>query len=106
MKIDYVKIGKRIKSKRLELELTQAQLAEMCNISNVYISHIENGSAKVSLEVLFNIANCLNSTPDYFLMDSLYTSKEYITDEIAVLLKNCDNQKLHLIEKLIHVVIE
>jgi len=106
MKIDYRKLGKRIKSKRTEQNLTQAKLAEMCNISNVYVSHIENGSANISLEVLYAVSCCLNVTPDFFLVDSIYTSKEYLTDDIADLLKGCTNEQLHLIKKLIQGVLD
>jgi len=106
MSIDYKKIGERVKKLRLEYGYTQAQLAEMCNISNVYISHIESGSAKISLDILYAVSVALNTTPDFFLMDSLYTSKEYITDEIANLLRDCNAEKLHLIKKLIKSVTE
>ena len=105
MKINYAELGKRVKNKRTAHGLTQAQLAEMCDISNVYVSHIENGSARISLEVLYAISNCLNSTPDFFLMDSLYTSQEYITDEIAALLKGCMNEDLHLVRRLIRAAV-
>ena len=106
MKIDYIKLGKRLKSKRTEQNLTQAQLAEMCDISNVYVSHIENGSANISLEVLYAVSCRLNVTPDFFLVDSLYTSKEYMTDDIAVLLKNCTNEQLQLVNKIIRAVLD
>ena len=106
MGINYSKVGKRIKEKRVQCGYTQAQLAETCNISNVYVSRIETGSATISLEVLYSVSVALNTTPDFFLVDSIYTSKERITDEIAVLLKNCKPEQLHQIKKHIKAVIE
>jgi len=106
MGINYKKVGKRIKKKRRECGYTQAQLAEMCEISNVYVSHIETGSANISLEVLYAVSVALNTTPDFFLVDSIFTSKEHIKEEIAVLLKNCKPEQLHQIKKLIKAVVE
>lgn len=104
--MDYKKLGKRLKEERLKKNMTQEQLAELVNLSNVYISHVESGSAKPSLQTLINICNALAITPDFVLYDSLHKSREYITDEIANLLKNCSEKNLHLIVRLIKAVME
>lgn len=69
MEINYQKMGRRIRSRRRELGLTQFALAERCGISTVYISHVENGTATPSLGVFLSIAEALEATPDYFLVD-------------------------------------
>lgn len=99
-------MGKRIKEERLKNNLTQEQLAEAINVTGVYISHIESGSTKPSLETLIKISNALKITPDFLLYDSLYKSKEYIKDEIASLLNNCNEENLQLVVKLIKAVLE
>ncbi len=68
MEINYKRLGKRIKTARLKIDLTQAKLAELCDISNVYISHIENGTAKPSLDILYKLAIFLKVSPDYLFM--------------------------------------
>lgn len=103
--MDYKKLGKRIKEERLKKSLTQEKLAELIGVTGVYISHIECASAKPSLDTLINICNALGTTPDYFLFDSIHTSREYIKDEIAVLLKPCSTEDLDLITKLIKAVL-
>jgi len=104
--MDYKRLGKRIKEERLKKNLTQEQLAEAVEISSVYVSHIESGSAKPSLKALVDICNALGITPDFVLYDSLYKSREYIKDEIANLLKDCSEDNLRLIVKLIKAVVE
>lgn len=103
--MDYKKLGKRIKEERLKKNLTQERLAESINLTGVYISHIENASTKPSLETVVNLSNALNVTPDFLLFDSLYKSKEYLNDEIAKLLKQCSNDELKLVVRLIEAVI-
>ncbi|WP_294468513.1 helix-turn-helix transcriptional regulator [uncultured Anaerofustis sp.] len=46
MKIDYRKLGKRLKQQRKEQGLTQEKLAEYVNLSVSHLSHIENGNEK------------------------------------------------------------
>lgn len=106
--MDYKRLGKRLKEERLRKNggMTQEQLAEITCLSSVFISHLETGTAKPSLESLVKICNALEITPDLLLYDSLYKSTEYIKDEIAGLLKNCNESSLRLITKLIKSVLE
>ena len=104
--MDYKEMGKKIKECRIKMGYTQERLLDEINVSSVYISHMETGSTIPSLDTLINICNALSITPDFVLYDSLYESKEYIKDEIASLLKDCDASSLRLITKLIKSVLE
>ena len=68
MKIDYVLIGERIKFWRHQRSLTQEQLAEMVELTPGFISLIETGKKKMSLETLLLICKALNVTPNDLLM--------------------------------------
>ena len=52
MKIDYNLLGRRIARLRKERRLTQDKLSEKAEISNNYLSNIENGRSIPSLETL------------------------------------------------------
>lgn len=63
-----VDAGKRIREQRMRLGYTQAQLAEMMNLSNnSSISQVENGWAQFSWDQLLHLANVLQTTTDYIL---------------------------------------
>lgn len=51
----------------------QNMLAERLDLSNNYLSSIERGKEKPSLEVIVNICNALQVTPDYLLMGNMYS---------------------------------
>ena len=51
--MDYKLLGKNIKEARKSLKMTQEQLAEQIDVSTVFISQIENGSRKPSLETIY-----------------------------------------------------
>ena len=68
MIINLKPIGKRIKAIRKSKGITQAQLAEMTNMSNIFISRIETGAKNVSLTSLIKIAVALNVTIDELVL--------------------------------------
>ena len=48
--------------------MTQEQLAEKAELSNIYISHIENSRSIPSLETLMKLCSALDITPDEVLL--------------------------------------
>lgn len=105
MEINYRQVGRRIKTRRIELGMSQAVLAEICHISNVYISSVERGVSIPSLSVFLRITQALETTPDYFFTETPFSSTEYINDDIAHKLKKCNAQSLSLINALIDAVL-
>ena len=57
--IDYIQIGKRIRYYRIQLGLTQESLAFEIHTSAAYVSCIERGTKKPSLQKLVEIADIL-----------------------------------------------
>lgn len=66
-KLNYIEIGKRIKIKRKESNLTQEKLSEIIDVSPSYISEIERGSSICSLATISNIAITLNTNLDFLV---------------------------------------
>ena len=62
MEINYALIGKRIRETRKQRGLSAEELAEIADLSTVYISYIENAKRKPSLESLIKISNALEIT--------------------------------------------
>lgn len=61
------KPGKRIKLARVELDLTQTQLAEKINGKQKSISGYETGATLPSIRTLIKIAKVLKKPAGYFL---------------------------------------
>lgn len=103
--IDYEKMGNRIRALRMQRNLTQESLAYMVDVNVSHISNIENAHTKVSLIVLVEIANALDSTVDYLLSDQ-YTSKieSPIDRQIMKALSTADEEKKEKILKIIEII--
>ena len=54
----------RLRERRLELRLTQKDVAKKCGITDGYYSMVENGKEKPSLEMAIKIAKALQSGVD------------------------------------------
>lgn len=66
--MDYQKIlGENVRSLRIEQQITQEKLAEICDLHRTYIGAIERGDRNVSLNNIVKIAHALNVTPSDLL---------------------------------------
>lgn len=89
MEINYALIGKRIRETRKQRGLSAEELAEIADLSTVYISYIENAKRKPSLESLIKISNALEITIDELLYGNLlYNSHHRHISRIYYLLPN------------------
>ena len=106
MEIDYNAIGNRIRKCRKQLNMTQQKLAEISDLSDTNISHIERGATKLSLPSLIAIANALHTTTDYLLMDVIDNSTVQFQKEFAALLEGCSKEEYKLLYNLCKVALE
>jgi len=66
-RIEIRKSGKKIKLARIELDLTQTQLAQKINSKQKSISRYETGASLPSIKTLVKIAEILKKPAGYFL---------------------------------------
>lgn len=75
----FEKIGKRIKAARKRAGLTQEELSGKISAGPTHISNIENGKKPFSVELLVEICNALEVSPNELLGDCI----NIITPEMA-----------------------
>ena len=80
--IDYKELGKRIRAERQKQELTQEKLAEMANISDSFMGHIERGGRTLSIETLAKLANALNLSIEYIVCGEYNYQPDMLPEEI------------------------
>ena len=87
MSIDYKLLGERIKQQRKIKGATQEKFAEHLNVSVGYVSQIERGISKVSLERLVDIARYLGCSTA-FLKGTEVEEKNYLKNEFDELFQS------------------
>lgn len=98
--MDYLALGKRIKDKRISLNMTQEKLAELADISAVYVGQIERGDRHMTLDVLVKMANLLNSSVEELLKDSVPTTNSRMK-ELNNLVQNLKEEEIEQIIRII-----
>ena len=101
MNIDYKLIGERIKRARKANGITQEILAEKLNVSIGYVSQVERGITKISLDLLGAISSILECDIAGFITESAVNSSEYLETEIVSELRKLDRIKKKFILKII-----
>jgi transcriptional regulator with XRE-family HTH domain len=64
------KVGHRVRERRVSRGLTQAQLAEQCDLHRTFIGSVERGERNVSILNLRLIAKILRVSPAELIDDS------------------------------------
>lgn len=99
--MDYVALGSRVKRKRLELNLTQERLAELADISAVYVGQIERGERHMTIDVLVKLSEILKISVEELLKDSTKENAASRMKEISNLLNELSSSE---IDRLINVI--
>ena len=94
-------VGRRIAKARRDKGFSQALLAEKANISISHLSNIERGRKSLSAEVLFKIAEALQTSVDSLLFTDIPQVHKEIESQIDVNLNNCTVREKEFILKLI-----
>lgn len=94
---DYKLIGINIADIRRRKGLTQSFLAEAADISDTYVSHIETGRKKVSIEVLLRISDALGVPPEELLSGVGNASRNNSDTKLSGILDGCNSYERNVI---------
>lgn len=102
--INYERIGRRVQQLRKVKGLSQADLADLTDMSVAYISHIETGAKRASLESVVRIANALGVTVDQILSGNQKGNPNEYKSELGVLIDDCNGYERGVIHDIAEAV--
>lgn len=104
--IDYGKLGRRIRELRKAHGLTQQQVADRIDCVESFVSHIENGKTKPSLETLLRLGQLFQVSLDSFFLDSpSLLPSTVINGKIAPKLEKCDALTLQTVADMLDILV-
>lgn len=106
MAVDYKLIGKRIKKMRKEKHITQEFLAENSDVSVGYISQVERGISKITLDTLYKIADTLELDITEIITGTSTMQSSYLQDEIAAKLEQCTETQKKMVLDFITLILK
>lgn len=89
---DRIAVGERIRRKRIQLGLSQDELAVRINRATKYCSDIERGMCGMSIETMLAIAKSLDMNLDYMMFGEISETEREWQQKDAMTL-------IHIIEK-------
>ncbi|MCH5252599.1 MAG: phosphoribosylformylglycinamidine cyclo-ligase [Lachnospiraceae bacterium] len=98
--LDSKKIGIFIANRRKELGMTQQQLAEKLSITFQAVSKWENGSTYPTIELLYELATCLDVTVDELLIGAKKAGEDLTYSKAGVNISYTDSIKKEMAKHL------
>ncbi|MEA4962782.1 hypothetical protein SDC9_138721 [bioreactor metagenome] len=102
--VDNKGIGERIRKEREKLALTREKLAEIIDLSPLYIGQLERGERQMSLNTLMKISNCFHVSTDYLLKGKDAVNINY-GEQKSSLIDRCSEEEMSIIEDMIRVIL-
>ncbi|MCR0613019.1 helix-turn-helix transcriptional regulator [[Clostridium] innocuum] len=95
--IDFKLIGLRIKNRREQLHITQQVMSDNLSISKYYISKIEHGKVKATLETLADIAHYLDMSISELISGTSPLQNEYCVSEYVEIYNKATPEQKNMI---------
>lgn len=99
---DYENLGARVKELRIQMDLTQSEVASALNVTPGYISNVENNRTAMSLRILIYYAKLLNISLDSLVgqIDSEYKKTALDHELLNIISEMDDDTKQKLLSTL------
>ena len=106
MNVDYKLIGERIQRVRKSRGMTQEIMAEKLDVSIGYVSQVERGITKISLDLLAAISSILDCDVASLISGSAVNSEIYLNSEIIEEISRLNNRQKKYILSIIKLTKE
>jgi len=100
MRIDKNVFADRIKKLRHRRNLTQEQLAEMTELSVVYISNVECAKRIPSLDTMLALCNALDCSPDELLEGFFPEKDKHQPFQLKAVFEHCEPSEMKFLLKV------
>ncbi len=100
---NFVLTGERIRQARKARRYTQAEVAEMINMSSKNFSQLERGMTGISISSLIALCKCLDVSSDYILFGTESTTQN---NALNILLSQLSESEQIYAEKLLQVYVD
>lgn len=102
-KINYRKIGDKIRNEREKFDISREKFAELLNLSPFFIGQIERGERKMSISTLISVSECLHISIDYLIFGEVHNVQEH--NSLQDLINKCSEKEAKVIEEIIKAIL-
>lgn len=104
--IDYIALGKRLKTARTKRGYSIKELSGISGLSEQHISNLESGRDSASVEAVVALANSLQVSLDLLLFESLIPDTGYRFEEESLELSQTTGEQSEFVRESISLILE
>lgn len=94
-----IAIGERIRSTRELLSLSRENFAELCDISESFLSDIERGKKSLTTKTLYKICTAGKVSPDFIVLGVSKSNADI--DTVIEMIRHIDNRHIPYITNIL-----
>lgn len=104
MAVDFFILGQHIQQRRKKLNMTQEKMAELLNVSVGYVSQVERGITKLSLDTLANFAGYLKCEIYDLLTGTSEQTDSFLSKELENVIISLSSQNKKILFNIAQVL--
>lgn len=105
MNVDYKMIGARIRDARKKQGFTQEYLAEKLDVTVGYVSQVERGITRISLDLLAAVCTALGCDMAELVVGSSTGTEQYLSAELGAEFKKLTRRERQLTLEFIKMLV-
>ena len=94
-----IEIGKRLRQKRKEFDLTREEFAELADLSVGFYGQLEVGTSQMSIDTLIKISKSMHLPMEYIILGTEFPKSN--PDAVLDMLHHCTPTELKLAEEVL-----
>ena len=106
MNVDHKLIGRRIKEERKKKGYTQENLAEKLDVTVGYISQVERGITKISLDLLASLSSVLGVDPAILITETAIHQDRYMEGDLSQNYAQLNAKEKQLVSGFIELILK
>lgn len=101
MEFNHYALGQRVRKFRRKLGLSQNEFSELIGRSTTFLSYIENGTKKMSIETFAEVAHALNMSMDELMSGCISGESKITSYDFSKILSDCSEYEKHILTDIL-----
>ncbi len=104
MEFNHYALGQRVRKFRRKMGLSQNEFSELIGRSTTFLSYVENGAKKMSIETFAEVAHALNISMDELISGCVSGESKITSYDFSKILADCSEYEKHVLADTLKAV--
>lgn len=104
MEVNHYALGQKVRKFRRKMGLSQNEFSELIGRSTTFLSYVENGTKKMSIETFTEVAHALNMSMDELISGCVSGESKITSYDFSKILADCNEYEKHILADTLKAV--